>query len=179
MKKFSGNVVGEVIATRDGWSLCKRGISPKGWISYKLVANQPMQAKANYWFAWSPGEKRFSRSKDVILLERHRPDLLTWVTHELGGVVPGKKPHYRVQELDVTDSSGEWRLWSVPPKDEHANGWRAIGLAQNGGPSLPTGLMWHRARREWVGGAGLPATVREWVGEVLTRREAPPAMPGA
>jgi hypothetical protein len=45
------------------------------WITLKLVANGKAERKANYWFCYNVNEDRFGFGRDVMSLQKHRPNL--------------------------------------------------------------------------------------------------------
>lgn len=55
------------------WALYRRANADRdGWINCKLVAENIVLAKANYWFGWSTRDKRFAAQRDCELLKTGR-----------------------------------------------------------------------------------------------------------
>lgn len=53
------------------------------WITCKLVAHGKATKKANYWFTMHMSEMRLGFSRDVFLLQKHRPNLYQKLFDEL------------------------------------------------------------------------------------------------
>jgi hypothetical protein len=46
-----------------------------GWSTYKIVAGQRVDNKANYWFTYNPKERRMAFARDIELMRVNRPKL--------------------------------------------------------------------------------------------------------
>lgn len=56
------------------WVACLRA-APRGseWRQLKISANGYAETKANYWLGWDG--RRLARSKDMVVMSLHRPEL--------------------------------------------------------------------------------------------------------
>jgi len=59
------------------WSVFARDTDPSGrYLSIKLLSNDYVQNKANYWLSWDKSKNRLtSRGLDAKLLKDNRPEL--------------------------------------------------------------------------------------------------------
>lgn len=55
------------------WIVYAKPRTDKGWINYKIVAEDRAPYKANYWLGWNGS--RFAVSSDYIRLVQDRPEL--------------------------------------------------------------------------------------------------------
>lgn len=67
------------------WSVFSRDTDPTGrYLSVKLLANEYVENKANYWLSWDKQRKRLtSRGLDAKLLKDNRPELHQFVIRNL------------------------------------------------------------------------------------------------
>lgn len=75
-----GTLIGSHTLT--GWDLYARHVVAKGearWVNLKLVSPGDRPRKANYWLAYDAAGRDFNTARDVRLLEREEPGLLTWI----------------------------------------------------------------------------------------------------
>jgi hypothetical protein len=88
MKKYTGNVpegfelafeLREMYGSE--WSAYTKETDPNGrYLSIKVIANTPVEYKANYWFAWDrKGRKIITNSRDAIVMKSNKPDLYKFV----------------------------------------------------------------------------------------------------
>ena len=89
---------GKQPSLNDGWILDKTfkdsidwflHIKPqahsKEWVTCKLSANGKSLNKANYWFAFNVENKQFGFCRDLMLMQKHQPNLYQMVTEEFKG----------------------------------------------------------------------------------------------
>ncbi len=67
------------------WSVFARDTDPTGrYLSVKLLADDYVENKANYWMSWDKQRKRLtSRGLDAKLLKDNRPELYKFVIKNL------------------------------------------------------------------------------------------------
>ena len=88
MKKYAGNVpegFEEAFELREmygsEWGVyIKETYSNQRYLSIKVIANTPIEYKANYWFAWDRnGRKIITKSRDAMVMRENRPELYKFV----------------------------------------------------------------------------------------------------
>ena len=70
----------------DGWTLYVR--PGQDWSNFKLVNPDSKARKRNYWAGYSRTQQRFSRVRDMELLEQHHPQVFVALLWALAGVLP-------------------------------------------------------------------------------------------
>ena len=76
--KFSGWMM--MLETKDDdnkrWFIWyKRQVDNNEWLTFKIVANEPVDKKANYWFVRNMKNGKLGYVRDFAIMREHRPKL--------------------------------------------------------------------------------------------------------